>query len=202
LQAPNTGSPGERGSGSRGSAGEGRGTPTPTLRTHDRRASPASWLRFPTPHAAHHPCIRGTPMASTTLDPADLKPTDHYPIISADCHAGARHAVYREYLEQKYLDDFDAWREKYRNPYKDLRATDDRIRNWDNEKRNGDQERDHIVGEVIFPNTVPPFFPSFVLFAPQPTPETYEHRLAGLRAHNRWLVDWCGEFPERRAGIG
>jgi predicted TIM-barrel fold metal-dependent hydrolase len=139
---------------------------------------------------------------ATSLDPAHLRPTDHYPIISADCHAGASHAVYREYLEARYLEDFDAWRAKYRNPYKDLRATDDRIRNWDNEKRNGDEERDHIVGEVIFPNTVPPFFPSFVLFAPQPTPDTYEHRLAGIRAHNRWLVDWCGEFPERRAGIG
>ena len=141
-------------------------------------------------------------MATTLLDPANLKPTDHYPIISADCHAGASHAVYREYLEEKYLDDFDAWRGEYRNPYKDLRASDDRIRNWDNERRNGDQERDHVVGEVIFPNTVPPFFPNFVLFAPQPTPDTYEHRLAGIRAHNRWLVDWCNEFPERRAGIG
>ena len=54
----------------------------------------------------------------------------------------------------------------------------------------------------MFPNTVPPFFPSFVLFAPQPTADTYEHRLAGVRAHNRWLVDWCNEFPDRRAGIG
>ena len=131
-----------------------------------------------------------------------LAPTDHYPIISADCHAGASHAVYREYLEAKYHEDFDAWRGKYKNPYKDLRATDDRIRNWDNERCNGDQERDGVVGEVVFPNTVPPFFPSFVLFAPQPTADTYEHRLAGIRAHNRWLVDWCNEFPERRAGIG
>ena len=23
-----------------------------------------------------------------------------------------------------------------------------------------------------------------------------------MHAHNRWLVDWCGEFPERRAGVG
>jgi predicted TIM-barrel fold metal-dependent hydrolase len=68
--------------------------------------------------------------------------------------------------------------------------------------RNGQQLADGIVGEVIFPNTVPPFFPSFVLFAQPPRPEDYEHRLAGIRAHNRWLVDWCGEFPERRAGIG
>ena len=58
------------------------------------------------------------------------------------------------------------------------------------------------MAEVIFPNTVPPFFPSFVLFARPPTDEQYEHRLAGIRAHNRWLADWCGEYPERRAGIG
>ena len=68
--------------------------------------------------------------------------------------------------------------------------------------RNSQQEDDGIVGEVVFPNTVPPFFPSFVLFAKPPTPEEYEHRRAGVHAHNRWLDDWCGEFPERRAGVG
>jgi predicted TIM-barrel fold metal-dependent hydrolase len=68
--------------------------------------------------------------------------------------------------------------------------------------RNSQQEADGVVGEVVFPNTVPPFFPSFVLFAPPPAPEDYEHRLAGIRAHNRWMADWCGRFPERRAGIG
>jgi len=26
--------------------------------------------------------------------------------------------------------------------------------------------------------------------------------LAGIRAHNRWLADFCGCSPERRAGIG
>src|SRR5262249_47182381 len=58
-------------------------------------------------------------------------PTDHYTIISADCHAGGSHAMYREYLDQAYRDDFDAWRNKYKNPYRDLRDTDLRIRNWD-----------------------------------------------------------------------
>ena len=76
------------------------------------------------------------------------------------------------------------------------------MRNWDDERRNGDLEADGQVAEVVFPNTVPPFFPSFVLFAKPPKPEEYEHRLAGIRAHNRWLVDFCAEFPERRAGIG
>jgi predicted TIM-barrel fold metal-dependent hydrolase len=68
--------------------------------------------------------------------------------------------------------------------------------------RNSQQDEDGVVGEVIFPNTVPPFFPNFVLFAPPPKPEEYELRLAGVRAHNRWLEDFCGRFPERRAGIG
>jgi predicted TIM-barrel fold metal-dependent hydrolase len=27
-------------------------------------------------------------------------------------------------------------------------------------------------------------------------------RLAGIRAHNQWLADWCSEFPDQRAGIG
>src|SRR6187200_3434222 len=132
---------------------------------------------------------------------ATLSATDRYTIISADCHAGANHETYRQYLDPAYLEDFDAWRNKYKNPFRDLQDGG-RVRNWDNERRIGDLARDGIVGEVVFPNTVPPFFPSFVLFARPPTAEQYEHRLAGIRAHNRWLADWCGEFPERRAGIG
>jgi predicted TIM-barrel fold metal-dependent hydrolase len=126
---------------------------------------------------------------------------EHLTIISADCHAGGSHKAYREYLDPAYLEDFDAWRAKYKNPFKDL-GDNRRLRNWDNEMRNSQQEADGVVAEVLFPNTVPPFFPSFVLFAPPPPPEDYQHRLAGIRAHNRWLVDWCNEFPERRAGIG
>ena len=36
----------------------------------------------------------------------------------------------------------------------------------------------------------------------RPSPDDFELRLAGVRAHNRWLADWCGESRERRAGIG
>jgi len=127
--------------------------------------------------------------------------SDRYTIISADTHAGGSHAAYREYLDPKYLDDFDAWRAKYKNPFKDL-GDNRRLRNWDNEMRTTQQLQDGVVGEVIFPNTVPPFFPSFVLFAAPPKPEDYEHRLAGIRAHNRWLVDFCADYPDQRAGLG
>jgi len=126
---------------------------------------------------------------------------DRYTVISADTHAGGSHAMYREYLEEKYLDDFDAWRDKYKNPFSDL-GDERRLRNWDTEMRTRQQDEDGVAGEVIFPNTVPPFFPSFVLFARPPKADEYEHRLAGIRAHNRWLVDFCAEQPERRKGIG
>jgi predicted TIM-barrel fold metal-dependent hydrolase len=126
---------------------------------------------------------------------------DHYTIITADSHAGGSHAQYREHLESRFHEDFDAWRNKYKNPFKDLKD-DRRTRNWDSEQRWREMEGDGVVAEVIFPNTVPPFFPNFVLFAQPPKPEDYEHRLAGIRAHNRWLVDFVAEAPTRRAGIG
>ena len=128
---------------------------------------------------------------------------DHYIIITADSHAGGSHAQYREFLDPKYRDDFDAWREKYKNPFKDLKDTDLRIRNWDSELRDAAAARaTAIVGEVIFPNTVPPFFPSFVLFAQPPTPDEYEHRHAASRPTTAGWPTSCAEKPEARAGIG
>ena len=61
--------------------------------------------------------------------------------------------------------------------------------------RNSQQEQDGIVGEVIFPNTVPPFFPSFVLFARRPRPRTTSCASSASEAHNRWLKDFCDEHP-------
>jgi predicted TIM-barrel fold metal-dependent hydrolase len=131
-----------------------------------------------------------------------MSPSPSLTIISADTHAGGSHEQYREYLDPAYREEFDAWRAKYKNPWKDLRDTDLRIRNWDDERRNADELADGVVGEVVFPNTVPPFYPGFVLFAGPPKPEEYEHRRAGVRAHNRWLVDFCAHRPAQRAGVG
>ncbi|WP_007508757.1 amidohydrolase family protein [Pseudofrankia saprophytica] len=125
-----------------------------------------------------------------------------YTIISADTHAGASHETYREYLDPSFKEDFDAWRGRYKNPWKDLRDTDLRVRNWDDDRRDRDQLSQGVVGEVIFPNTVPPFYPGFVLFAGPPTAEEYRHRRAGIHAHNRWLADFCARKPAQRAGVG
>lgn len=127
--------------------------------------------------------------------------TDRYTIISADCHAGGSHEQYREYLEAEWVDEFDAWRGEYSNPFRDLQD-DGRSRNWDDLRRVTDLEADGQVAEVTFPNTVPPFFPTGTVIARLPTtPEDYRRRWAGIRAHNRWLADFCGRHPARRAGV-
>ena len=137
-------------------------------------------------------------MSTTTTSPP---PTDRYTVISADCHAGGNMEAYREFLDPAWLDEFDAWRGDYSNPFRDLQGSG-RSRDWDDERRVGEQEQDGVVAEVVFPNTVPPFFPTGAVVAYPPTPEEYPARLAGIRAHNRWLADFCGRFPERRAGVG
>lgn len=125
---------------------------------------------------------------------------DRYTVISADCHAGADLLDYKPYLESRHHDAFDAWAATYVNPYEDLLA-DTADRNWNSDRRVAELEEDGIVAEVVFPNTIPPFFPSASLMAPAPTREEYEQRWAGLRAHNRWLADFCAAAPGRRAGV-
>jgi len=125
---------------------------------------------------------------------------ERFVVISADCHAGASMDTYGDYLEAKYQEAFGEWRAAYRNPFRDLQS-ESRTRNWDSERRIHDLEADGQVAEVIFPNTVPPFFPTGALVARPPTAEDLERRWAGLRAHNRWLADWCRDESYRRAGI-
>src|SRR5207244_1303027 len=139
-------------------------------------------------------------MTTPAPSPADRTKTDRYTIISSDCHAGANHATYREYLTKEWQAEFDEWRGKYSNPFRDLQD-DGRTRNWDDERRVADLHADGIVAEVTFPNTVPPFFPTGAVIAAAPTPDNYERRLVGIRAHNRWLVDFCNERPGQRAGL-
>ncbi|MCU1380176.1 MAG: amidohydrolase 2, partial [Acidimicrobiales bacterium] len=59
------------------------------------------------------------------------------------------------------------------------------------------------AGEVIYPNTIPPFFPKISLVGQPPAKsrEELDLKWMGLKAHNRWLVDFVAQAPERRAGI-
>ncbi len=133
-------------------------------------------------------------MASTAADP--------YVVISADCHGGASIAGYRPFLESRYHDEFDAWEADFDNPYDDNKGAD-AARNWDSERRLTEMEEDGVVAEVIFPNTIPPFFPKVSLVEQPPGAGAGDltKRWAGLQAHNRWMADFCSQAPERRAGI-
>ncbi|MCH2170548.1 amidohydrolase [Myxococcota bacterium] len=124
-----------------------------------------------------------------------------YTIISSDTHAGASIQVYREYLDNEHQKLFDEWRGSYKNPQR-KHIGSKKHKNWDDEERIRDMDAEGVVGEIIFPNTVPPFFRTSVLICGNPSDADYPLRLQGIRAHNRWLADWCSEHPDRRAGIG
>src|SRR6478735_12178360 len=126
--------------------------------------------------------------------------SDRYVVISADTHAGASIADYRSYLTQDLYDEFDAWATNFSDAWgaidtQQMDTDDDNIRigvasfmspyNWDSARRAEHFEADGIVAEVVFPNTVPPFYPSSIIGAPAPTTaEEYRLRWAGIQAHN------------------
>jgi len=121
-------------------------------------------------------------------------------IISIDGHAGADLGDYRPYLAGRWHDEFDAWAAAFVNPWGDL-VNPDADRNWDSDRRLRELDADGVVAEVLYPNTIPPFFPSGSLLAPMPTAAEYDRRWAGIQAHNRWLAEFCAEAPGRRAGV-
>jgi predicted TIM-barrel fold metal-dependent hydrolase len=151
-----------------------------------------------------------------------LDDNHRYIVISSDNHAGADLYGYRPYLEKKWHEEFDEWAAAYSNPWDFVEArtaNQDGFEleseeiltgaaswhsslNWDSPKRKAHMDADGVVGEVIFPNTAPPFMPGSVLSGKGPASRSeYEHRWAGLQAHNRWLADFCKEVPGQRAGI-
>ena len=139
-----------------------------------------------------------------------------YVLISCDAHAGADVKGYKPYLEKEFHEEFDAWAATFREPWSDLDvelAQDDpNLRvgaasflspyNWDNEKRLEHMDSQGIAAEVVFPNTVPPFYPANVVAASAPSnAEEYRRRWAGVKAHNRWLAEFCAQAPGRRGGL-
>jgi predicted TIM-barrel fold metal-dependent hydrolase len=142
---------------------------------------------------------------------------DRYVLISSDGHAGADVLDYRPYLPAALHAEFDAWADGFHEPWADFDREmadpdDEFIRigvassmspyNWDSDKRLEHLNSEGIAAEVLFPNTVPPFYPSGVITAPAPSNERdYRYRWAGVQAHNRWLVDFCALAPGRRAGL-
>lgn len=62
---------------------------------------------------------------------------------------------------------------------------------WDPVERIKDQERDGVVGEVLYPSLGMRLFQL----------EDGELRAASFRAYNDWLADYCAHSPSRLAGV-
>ncbi len=135
-------------------------------------------------------------------------------VISTDGHCGADLWDYKPYLERGYHEAFDLWADNFHDVWADELDQDRPVNNrsgvasavtplnWDSPLRLNYVDSQGIAAEVLFPNTAPPFYPSGVFTSPSPrSGEEYQLRFAGLRAHNRWLADFCSEAPERRAGF-
>ena len=149
------------------------------------------------------PCTRSSPLRSrpiphsvSTLE--RLRMSDAYIVITADTHAGNSIAGYRSTSTRA---SGTSSTRGLRNPSK-KHIGGKKAKNWDAALRRGDLLDDGVVGEVIFPNTVPPFYDKAFHVAPPATPQQYRRFRAGTRAHNRWLADFCQEDPAARAGIG
>src|SRR6266446_6100825 len=62
---------------------------------------------------------------------------------------------------------------------------------WDPVARIEDQDRDGVVGEVLYPSLAMRLFQM----------EDGELRAASFRAYNDWLADYCAHSPRRLAGV-
>jgi len=142
----------------------------------------------------------------------DLTSTERYVVISTDGHCGADLMDYKPYLQKSLHEQFDEWAAHYSDAWGalDPEAGEGRVGaasfgssyNWDSDKRLEHMETQGVAAEVLFPNTTPPFYPSGAITAPAPTNrQDFELRWAGVKAHNRWLADFCNAAPGRRAGL-
>ena len=132
-----------------------------------------------------------------------LGPDDHYIVISADTHAGGSHAQYREYLDPKYRDDFDAWRGEVQEPLQGPqghRPADPQLGRRAARRRPARRRRGRRGG--LPQHRARRSSRTSCCSPSRPTPDEYEHRHAGIQAHNRWLADYVAEDPKARAGIG
>jgi predicted TIM-barrel fold metal-dependent hydrolase len=143
---------------------------------------------------------------------------DRYLVISSDGHAGLPPERYRDYVDPRFRDAFDAalpiqieMTQKASKKFlvADINAEWRRGRDaalsgaWDHDARVRVLDADGIAAEVLFPDGItemnaPPFGAGISLPTEGIVPEL---QWAGARAHNRWISEFCQMAPERRAGV-
>ena len=146
-------------------------------------------------------------------------------IVSSDGHAGALMADYPPYIDPEYREEFDAflgeWDQhgsrNFDRPALEVRLDRQWVDDWDKkmvitgrvdgfsdaERRLKEAEHEGVVAEVLFPDFGIPFelhSPAHAEILGIP-PRDEEHKRAGMRAFNRWLIDYMSIAPERFAGM-
>lgn len=148
---------------------------------------------------------------------------DPYLLVSSDGHAGPPAARYREYLEERYRGAFDDHQREMRemleavrgaSQNEDFRAKWEKMTGgdggltaaYDSDVRDQVLDGEGVAAEVLFPDAdvlgtgriAASPFGSGLAGGAGTTPEL---ALAGAKAHNRWLADFCAESPDRRIGV-
>jgi predicted TIM-barrel fold metal-dependent hydrolase len=150
-------------------------------------------------------------------------------IVSCDGHVGAPVEDYRDYVDPDRRGDFDEWLAGYDPMWIATQAKDPNrqetlsesykrewMRNekvaqgaqgtWDAASRLRSLDADGIVADVLFPDDQsanPPPFMGFTREFNRPFEKECPPalKLAGARAYNRWLADFCAAAPDRLLGL-
>jgi predicted TIM-barrel fold metal-dependent hydrolase len=150
-------------------------------------------------------------------------------IVSSDGHVGPPVETYRDYMDPAYRADYDDWLAQYvpmwlatRPKSVELRQTlseaykREWLRNakvaegaegtWNSARRITSLDADGIAADVLFPDDQSANSPPFLWFAREfnraPDQEySPALKLAGARAYNRWLAEFCAAAPDRLLGL-
>ncbi len=168
-------------------------------------------------------------MASAPLADRPAATAERLLIVSSDGHVGAPVSAYREYIDPAYRADYEDWLARY-NPmwiatepkaaaarenlseaYKAEWGSNPKVAQgvagtWDPAARIASLDGDGIVADVLFPDdqsaNCPPFMGFTREFDLRPDEECSPAlKLAGARAYNRWLADYCAAAPGRLLGL-
>lgn len=148
--------------------------------------------------------------------------SDHVTVISADGHVGLRTELYRPYVDPDMREAFDeftanhlyrwtpeAEESMFASNLREEHANNPRYSSdlsqvlTDPTRRISELDSDGVSAEVLFPDdqnhNTPPWLAGI---APSAFDQDYatDVRIAGARAYNRWLAEFCSAAPERLLG--
>ena len=155
--------------------------------------------------------------------------SDRLLIVSSDGHVGPPVEAYREYIDPQYRQDYDDWLAQYVPMWVATRAKPTNLTEtlseaykrewmanakvaegaegtWNPAQRLKSLDADGIAADVLFPDDQSANSPPFLWFAREynrPADKEYPPalKLAGARAYNRWLAEFCSAAPERLLGL-